>query len=175
MAIMFVSEDVLVPVGYPVALARLTSILQGSGLRRSAEDAYHDGLVTMLRVGPSPMLSRLVSVEFRELVTHGDSSLLTLRWETAGAGGGLFPVLDADITISQVDDHRTRLRLDGSYRPPLGGVGASLDRAAMHRVAAATIRSFITDMSVALARPADERARAREHQPFGVLPEADAT
>jgi hypothetical protein len=175
MAIMFVSEDVLVPVGYPVVLARLASILQGSGLRRSAQDAYHDGLVTVLRVGPAPMLSRLVSVEFRDLVTHGDSSLLTLRWETAGGGGGLFPVLDADITITPVDDERTRLRLDGSYRPPLGAVGASLDRAVMHRVAAATIRSFVTDMSAALARPAEERTPAREHESLGFQPDVDAT
>jgi hypothetical protein len=172
---MFVSEDVLVPVRYPVALARLAGILQGSGLRRSSEEAYYDGLVTTLRVGPSPMLSRLVSVEFRELVTHGDSSLLTLRWQTAGAGGGLFPVLDADITISPAGDDRTRLRLDGSYRPPLGAVGAGLDRAVMRRVAAATIRSFMTGMSSALARPAEERAAASEQEGLRWLPDPEAT
>lgn len=172
---MFVSEEILVAVGYPVALARLTKILQGSQLTQSSADAYHDGLVTTLRVGPSPMLSRLVSVEFRELVTHGDSSLLMLRWQTAGTGGGLFPVLDADITICAADDDRTRLRLDGSYRPPLGTVGAGIDRAVMYRVAAATIRSFITDMATVLGRPAGERSSAPERAALGWLPDADVT
>jgi hypothetical protein len=170
---MFVSEEILVPVGYDIARARLASMLHGSGLQRSSESAFRDGLGTTLRVGPLPLVSRLVSVEFRELVTHADSSLLTLRWQTAGAGGGLFPVLDADVTISPAGDHGTRLRLDGSYRPPLGTLGAGLDRAVMHRIAAATMRSFITDMSDALASPAREPALAPEHEAAGWRPEPE--
>lgn len=172
---MFVTDEILIPVGYPVARTRLASLMQGSGLRRSSEEAYHDGLVTTLRVGPAPMLSRLVSVQFRGLVTHADSSLLTVRWQTAGAGGGLFPVLDADITISRDGEDSTRLRLDGSYRPPLGAVGASLDRAVMRRVAASTVRSFVTDMSSVLANPAPEQAPAPEHAAFGWLPDPEVS
>ena len=44
---------------------------------------------------------------------------LALRWEATGAGGRLFPVLDADLTLAP-DGEGTVLPLAGSYRPPLG-------------------------------------------------------
>jgi hypothetical protein len=53
------------------------------------------------------------------------------------------PVLDADITLSPSGKQATLLTLAGVYRPPLGSLGAGLDRAILHRVAAATIRNFI--------------------------------
>ena len=37
----------------------------------------------------------------------------------------------------------TLLTLEGVYRPPLGALGQALDRAILHRVAAATIRNFL--------------------------------
>lgn len=43
------------------------------------------------------------------------------------------------------------LRLDGSYRGPLGAAGAMLDRAVMNRVAWATIGSLLRHFSEALA------------------------
>ena len=77
-----------------------------------------------------------------------------LRWEAAGAAGGLFPVLDANITISPAGDGAARLTVAGSYRPPLGRLGAGLDRAIMHRVAAATMRCLLQDVAEALVSPA---------------------
>jgi len=35
----------------------------------------------------------------------------------------------------------------GSYRPPLGSLGQALDRAILHRVAAATIRRFVVQVA----------------------------
>jgi len=37
--------------------------------------------------------------------------------------GGLFPVLDADITLTPAGEQTTRLALAGVYRPPLGRLG----------------------------------------------------
>ncbi len=51
-------------------------------------------------------------------------------------------------------DEATRLALAGSYRPPLGRLGGGLDRAVMHRVAAATMRSLLQGAAEALASPA---------------------
>jgi hypothetical protein len=154
---MFVSDEVVVPVGFATARARLANMIRGDTLRRSSAQAYGEGLVTILRVGPSRAASRLVRAEFREPVDHGDSCLLTLRWEAAGPAGQLFPVLDADITVTPGDGNRVLLRLDGAYRPPLGKLGARLDRAIMHRVATATIRAFLADISSALVQPAEQR------------------
>ena len=47
-----------------------------------------------------------------------------------------------------------RLALAGAYRPPLGRLGASLDRAILHTVAAATMRCLLHSVAEALVRPA---------------------
>ena len=39
------------------------------------------------------------------------------------------------------------LTVAGAYRPPLGSVGKALDRALLHRVAAATIREFVAQVA----------------------------
>ena len=78
-----------------------------------------------------------------ELSWTDRSAGLALRWEAAGPGGGLFPVLDADLKLAALGEG-TVLTMAGSYRPPLGSLGEALDRTILHRVAAATIRSFLT-------------------------------
>jgi hypothetical protein len=74
-----------------------------------------------------------------------------LRWEATGAAGELFPVLDADLTLTPDVEGRSRLGLVGSYRPPLGRAGAAVDRAIMNRVALATVRSLLDNIADLLA------------------------
>ncbi len=158
---MFVREVIQLPVGIEAAQARLANLLGGGTLIAAARQTYTDGMTGTLRVGPlgaGPVLSRLVEVSFRDLVSHDDQALLTLRWKAIGPGGGLFPVLDADITLTRSDDEMTgsratQMRLDGVYRPPFGAAGAGLDRAVLHRVATATIRAFVTEVADAIASP----------------------
>ena len=69
-----------------------------------------------------------------------------------GAGGRLFPVLDADLTLAPAGQNAASLRLDGTYRPPLGSLGAELDRLLLHRVAEATIHNFLERVAAALAQ-----------------------
>jgi hypothetical protein len=153
---MIVSDSVRIDVGFDVARARLARLTQESTLLAASRHAYGQGQA-VVRVGPmgnAPVLSKLVEVRFRDLVTHGDAAVLTLRWEASGASGGLFPALDADITLSPVSEDACALRLDGAYRPPLGGIGAGLDRALLHRVAMATIADFIGRIADAIIHPA---------------------
>ena len=70
----------------------------------------------------------------------------------AGAGGRLFPVLDADLTLAPAGQNAASLRLDGTYRPPLGSLGAELDRLLLYRVAEATIHNFLERVAAALAQ-----------------------
>jgi hypothetical protein len=72
-----------------------------------------------------------------------------LRWEATGPAGRLFPVLDADITLMPAGE-QTRLVLAGSYRPPLDGIGATLDKIALHHLATATISSLLRQTAHAL-------------------------
>lgn len=161
---MIVSDSVRLDVGFGVARVRLANLTHESTLLAASRHAYGEGQA-VVRVGPvgdAPGLSKLVEVRFRDLVTHGDTAVLTLRWEAGGAGGGLFPALDADITLTPVSEDACLLRLDGAYRPPFGGIGAGLDRALLHRVAMATIADFIGRIADAIVQPAASAAPAPE-------------
>ena len=106
----------------------------------------------LARVGPGAV-SKLVRVQVRELSWTDKSGGLALRWEATGAGGKVFPVLDADLTLVDFGARGTLVALAGVYRPPLGVLGQALDRAGLHRVAVATIRGFLTRVAAQLALP----------------------
>ena len=153
---MFVDDEVMVGLSFRSAQARLANLAQAGSLTSASERAYGDGLASLIRVGPIgpvPGASKLVEVRFRDLVIHDDTALLTLRWEAIGPGGGLFPALDADITLAPAGERATRVTLAGAYRPPLAGLGAGLDRAILRRVATATIRSLLSRLADALTDP----------------------
>jgi hypothetical protein len=153
---MIVSESVRLDVGFAAAQARLANLAHDSTLLTASRRSYGEGL-TAVRVGPvggALGLSKLVEVRYRELVTRNDAAVLTLRWEASGSSGGLFPALDADVTLAPDGDDATVLRLDGAYRPPFGGIGAGLDRALLRRVAVATVADFIGRLADAIVSPA---------------------
>jgi hypothetical protein len=89
-------------------------------------------------------------------VRRDGTTTVWLRWEATGPVGGLFPVLDADLQLRSEGLEKTRLTLNGCYRPPLGRLGAGLDRAVLHRVAAATIRALLRGIADTLAEPGHE-------------------
>ena len=165
---MFIGAEIRLEVGFTAAQARLTNLAHGGRLRRASECAHNWG-VDQARVGSldTPGISRLVKVQFCHLVSHEDSAIWALRWEADGSKGGLFPVLDADITLTRAGEQATVLAVSGSYRPPLGSLGAGLDRAVMHLIAEATIRAFTRQIGAAIANPATSLAAAHT----GMLPE----
>ena len=140
-------------VSFAAARARLVNLTRGGSLMSASKDAYGEGITGLLRVGPlgsAPGMSRLVTVHFQDLVTRGQTAVLPLRWEATGPGG-VFPALDAHISLTAAGEEATVLRLDGTYRPPLGTLGAGLDAAIMHRVATATVRGFLSRIADAIA------------------------
>jgi hypothetical protein len=152
---MFVVEDLTIGTGSRAAQARFANLLRGNWLAQTSQVACEGGAAGLLRVGPAgPVAAKLVRVCFLDPVYRGDVMTVGLRWEAAGAAGSLFPVLDANISICPAGDEAVRLMLAGSYRPPLGHLGAGLDRAIMHKVAAATMRGLLQSVAEALASPA---------------------
>jgi hypothetical protein len=142
---MFVAAEVPLDVSFPAAAARFANLAVGGLLTRASQGAHGDGLTGLVRVGPLgavPGMSKLVKVHFLDVVTRGESAVLTLRWEATGPGGRLFPALDADIWLTSAEQRSARLSLAGVYRPPLAAVGAGLDRAVLHKVADATVLSL---------------------------------
>jgi hypothetical protein len=150
---MFAVHEVAVDAQYDRAVARLIHLVNRGTLYGVSQVAYEGGLESLVRVGPfgdAPALSKLVRVRVLEPVRHGETMTAPLRWEATGAAGDLFPVLDADLVLTRDGDEGSRLRLIGSYRPPLGRAGAVLDKAIMGRIAAATIRSLLNSIALML-------------------------
>src|SRR5579859_4403456 len=143
---MFVGDEVQLEVGFAVARDRLRQLAEGGALLGTSEDAYDHGTTSLERVGVAG-LSKLVRVQVRELAWTDQSVGLAIRWEATGPGGGLFPVLDADLTLAPMGERATILTLAGAYRPPLGAMGAALDRVILSRVANATIRAFLAQVA----------------------------
>jgi hypothetical protein len=142
---MFVGDELRLQIGFALARERLARLSESGALFEPSADAYGPGLT---RVGAAG-LSKLVRVQARELSWTDSSAGLALRWEATGPGGALFPVLDADLRLAP-DDEGSVLTLVGAYRPPLGPLGQALDRALLHRVAAATVRSFLARVATQL-------------------------
>jgi hypothetical protein len=151
---MFASHEVVLSMSFAQSRARLAVLGRGGWLSGPSERAYAEGLDGLTAVGPYGAVlgaSRLVRVQLLEPVPREDSLVLPLRWEATGAAGRLFPVLDADLTLSPGGEDRSTLTLTGAYRPPLGRADASLDRVLVGRAAAATVRSLLTQVAASMA------------------------
>jgi hypothetical protein len=146
-ASVFVSDERVLDVSIGVAELRLANLVQGDWLSGASQVGYQGGIDHLVRAGPFgdlPGASRLVQVQFVDPVYRDGAMTLGVRWEAVGVTGGLFPVLDANIRLSGEGGQSSRAVLTASYRPPLGAAGAGLDRLLLHRVAAATIKTFMT-------------------------------
>ena len=166
---MFVAAGLPLALGFRYAEARLADLARSGLLARMSEGAYGDGLTCLVRVGPvgdAPGTSELVKVHFREVVTRGESAVLALRWEATGPDGGLFPVLDADVSLVPAGGLSTRLLLAGVYRPPPAALGASPGKAVFDGMADATVRSLLARVADTLAHP---------QKPAGAEQETDIT
>ncbi|HEX9064275.1 MAG TPA: hypothetical protein VF843_04155 [Streptosporangiaceae bacterium] len=162
---MFVHAEVPVDAAYEAAKEGLRSIAADGWLTGVSGDVYDSsqaGFTGMTRVGPSDgarWVSKLVRVYVRDVVVHDGRAVLTLRWEATGPGGGLFPALDADITLSPAEGGPgCLLTLDGVYRPPFGALGAGLDRIALSRVAGPTARSLLRRIADSIGSSAGSAA-----------------
>ena len=109
---MFVGDEVLLEVSFAVACERLTQLTESGALITTSEDSYSRESGVLTRVGAIG-LSRLVRVQVRELPRTERSAGIALRWEAVGPGGGLFPVLDADVRLTPAGEHVTLLSMAG--------------------------------------------------------------
>ena len=134
---MFVVHDVLLDVAFGVARPRLVSLASSPALVDASRAAYEEGLTSLIGTGPTLAEAagpRLARVKFLPPVDRPGTTTVGLRWEASGAATGLFPVLDADITLAVASEHTTTLTLSGVYRPASDGAalnGAALDGAAL--------------------------------------------
>ena len=155
---MFVGDETRAAVGSAAAATRLGGVASGGSLTRASYAAWREGTAV---TGPAAGVPELVAVHSRGPERRGAVSVLTLRWEAADAGGRLFPVLDANITVIPDGEQSTLIGLEGVYRTP---PGAGLDPVTARQAAAATVRSLLGRIAGEITDPA---ARGRERVSAG--------
>jgi hypothetical protein len=140
----------------PVSAAKVRDRIladHGEWLAPLATAAAGEGEALRLRIGPLealPMLSKTVSVRVGQPIARGEITVVPLTWEATNTPG-LFPVLSADLEVAALGDEFTQLTLQGRYDPPLGSLGQRIDRLLMHRIAEASVRSFLSHLAERLA------------------------
>ena len=126
-----------------------------------AEHATHRGdqLLAAVGVGDHVRLVRPVRIELGAPMHVASKAVIPMRWTPAGRSG-LFPALDADLEIAPLDEHRSQLAMNARYVPPLGKLGAAIDRVLLYRVAEAAIKDFLDRVGTALEERATGAARS---------------
>jgi hypothetical protein len=142
-----------VQVKAPYATVRDELLERNSGwLADDASAAYADGEQLFLTVsatsGKAPIRIR-VHLDLGAPYDRGEGIVLPLSWWAAG-GQRLFPTLDADLEVMPLGPDQVMLTLMGRYEPPLGAVGRHMDRLVLHRIAEASVRSFLRRTAVKL-------------------------
>lgn len=59
----------------------------------------------------------------------------------------LYPKLEGHLRLERRQPSGSSLRLDARYTPPAGKVGATVDRALLHRVAESSVRDFLAGVA----------------------------
>ncbi len=174
---MFVSQHLPLLVSAEVAQARLVDMAVGGALGSAARTAYEGAIEQFFKVGPfgrAPGPAKLVRALFLPPAYRDGTVVIGMRWEATGPSGGLFPVLDANISVAPAADAGTAmLILEGSYRPPLGALGAGLDRVVLNKVATATVRAMLGDVAMVLLNPGAVVDRAAPRRPVPPEPASE--
>lgn len=101
-----------------------------------------------LQVGTAPELLR------------EDRIMLPVRWETRG-GPPIFPKMEGTLHVEPEGPQCTRITLNATYDPPLGRLGALIDRGLMHRLATMTMADFVTRLARAVGEELDAHRGVR--------------
>lgn len=149
---MFFEHDDVVPVPVAAAQQRIETCLRGDDLTTDGGQAFRAGESVLLRAGFGP-LSKRVAVDTLPATVHDDAIVISVRWIATGPAGEFFPALDGQIELAPVEPESTRITFRGSYRPPMGEVGAALDRALLGRAARATARTFVESLRQRVLEP----------------------
>lgn len=93
-------------------------------------------------------IGRDVVVEVGKPRDKGYAVYIPLKWHAARQED-LFPSMDAEleVTMLSADPPWTQIAIVGRYRPPMGLFGAIGDLILGHRLAEATMRHFVVDLT----------------------------
>jgi hypothetical protein len=78
--------------------------------------------------------------------TSGPSTKLLLEWEAANLPR-LFPLMQGELAVYPLTSTETQLDFCGTYEPPFGAVGKTMNAIAGHRIAEASVHRFVSDVA----------------------------
>jgi hypothetical protein len=81
--------------------------------------------------------------------TSNPTTRLLLEWEAATLPG-LFPLMKAELSAYPLTSTETQLDFSGVYEPPFGAVGRTMNAIVGHRIAEASVHSFVRDVAAYL-------------------------
>lgn len=116
----------------------------GDRLSAAATEAAREGEATRARIGPAgptPDPQAEARVEVRGSERRDASTVVAFTWSAVG-DSTVFPSLAGDLEIAPFGPDHTQVSLMARYEAP-PGVRERPDIALLHRVAAATVRSFL--------------------------------
>ena len=74
------------------------------------------------------------------------STTLRLEWEAANLPH-LFPLMHGELSVYPLTTTETQLDFCGTYEPPFGAVGRTINAMALHRIAEASVHRFVRDVA----------------------------
>jgi hypothetical protein len=150
---MILSDQIDVAISPAVTRNRLMDYLRDTSSVGATSEATEDQHGLHVRAGVA-LLSKQVVVQALDPVVSAQRTMIPIRWTATGVTGPLFPTLDANLELRPSDAGGTRIVLIGSYLPPLGALGAVVDRMILRQLATATVRNFLARIAVRVAHPA---------------------
>jgi hypothetical protein len=159
---MFVTEETTLGLPLGRAVAQLGSAVESGWFGEVSDHAYAAGLAVPTRAGPLGDVcgpAKTVQVRLSGPRERMTGVAYALRWVATGPAGGLFPVLDADLSLTRVDASRSRLAIIACYRPALGTPSVRPDRLLLSRVARATLRPLLDSLAQEMTQQAWTSAR----------------
>ena len=78
--------------------------------------------------------------------TSSASTRLLLEWEAATLPR-LFPLMQGELSLYPLTATETQLDFSGTYEPPFGALGKTINAIAGHRIAEASVHRFVGDVA----------------------------
>ncbi len=116
-----------------------------------------------VQVGGGASVHQEVEIELGPLRSDATSVNIPVRWSATGHTS-LFPVFDGAVEVT-ADDGTCTLKIEGTYRAPLGLLGRVGDRLVGKRAAEATAEAFVRHVAERIDRAADRSAESGPRRP----------
>lgn len=109
-------------------------------------------------------VSRRIAVELGAVQLFAYGVSVRIKWRAA-RHPDLYPELEGHLRLERRRPAGCSLRLDARYVPPGGRLGASVDKAVLHRIAESSVGDFTDRVVQALSNPAQARPETSVDQP----------